>query len=40
MWFPKLRTLPRDTPTYADKSPHVIQPVSGLARSLRRALPN
>ena len=36
MWFPKLRTLPRDTPTYADKSPHVIQPVSGLARFLRR----
>jgi sugar transferase EpsL len=36
MWFPKLRTLPRATPSYADKSPHVIQPVSRLAGFLRR----
>ena len=36
MWFPKLRTLPRRTPVYADKSPHTVQPVSRLADFLRR----
>lgn len=37
LWFPKLRTLPRSTPVYADKTPHLIQPVSRLARFLRRS---
>lgn len=37
LWFPKLRTLPRSTPVYADKTPQLIQPVSSLARFLRRS---
>ena len=37
LWFPKLRTLPRSTPVYADKTPQLIQPVSRLARFLRRS---
>lgn len=35
--FPKLRTLARATPTYADKTQFHLEPVSDLARKLRRS---
>ncbi len=36
LWIPKLRTLPRATPAYVDKSPAVVQPISRLADVMRR----
>lgn len=36
LWIPKLRTLPRATPAYVDKSPAAVQPISRLADVMRR----